>query len=120
MWAKLCEGGTIRMAFHETFWRARFGMLNDKFGIDWHAELRARQEIVRARALSGERFIAAADDRATASGGCPGGPDLWLWPVPRSFDLVVCAEMRPGHDYNQWHVRAVQRRLTEYSIRSLE
>ncbi len=23
------------MALHETFWGARFGMLTDKFGIDW-------------------------------------------------------------------------------------
>jgi PhnB protein len=34
--AKLSAGGTIRirMALHETFWGARFGMLTDKFGID--------------------------------------------------------------------------------------
>ncbi|MFI5396173.1 MAG: hypothetical protein ACHQ9S_11635 [Candidatus Binatia bacterium] len=33
--AKLCERGTIRMGLHGTFWGARFGMLTDKFGIDW-------------------------------------------------------------------------------------
>jgi len=35
VWDKLSAGGTIRMALHETFWGARFGMLTDKFGIDW-------------------------------------------------------------------------------------
>ncbi len=35
VWAKLSAGGTIRMALHETFGGARFGMLTDKFGIDW-------------------------------------------------------------------------------------
>jgi PhnB protein len=35
VWAKLSAGGTTRLALHETFWGARFGMFTDKFGIDW-------------------------------------------------------------------------------------
>jgi PhnB protein len=29
------EGATIRMPVQNTFWGARFGMLTDKFGINW-------------------------------------------------------------------------------------
>jgi PhnB protein len=32
---QLADGGTISMPFQDTFWGARFGMLTDKFGIDW-------------------------------------------------------------------------------------
>lgn len=31
----LCEGGEITMPLQDTFWGARFGMLTDKFGINW-------------------------------------------------------------------------------------
>jgi PhnB protein len=31
----LVEGGEIRMAMEKTFWNAYFGMLTDKFGINW-------------------------------------------------------------------------------------
>src|SRR5690242_13557104 len=31
----LAEGGTVKMPLQDTFWGARFGMLKDKFGIDW-------------------------------------------------------------------------------------
>ena len=31
----LVEGGTITMPFDETFWGATFGMLTDKFGVNW-------------------------------------------------------------------------------------
>lgn len=31
----LAEGGTVTMALAKTFWGAYFGMLNDKFGIQW-------------------------------------------------------------------------------------
>ncbi len=31
----LCAGGQIIMALDETFWGAYFGMLTDKFGINW-------------------------------------------------------------------------------------
>ena len=29
------EGGTIMMPLEDTFWGARFGMLKDKFGVNW-------------------------------------------------------------------------------------
>jgi PhnB protein len=32
---KLSEGGTITMPLEDTFWGAKFGMFNDKFGIPW-------------------------------------------------------------------------------------
>ncbi len=31
----LAEGGKITMPLDNTFWNARFGMLTDKFGIEW-------------------------------------------------------------------------------------
>lgn len=33
--ARLSEGGTINMPLQDTFWGARFGMLTDKFGVNW-------------------------------------------------------------------------------------
>jgi PhnB protein len=35
MFDKLAEGGKITMPMQETFWAERFGMLTDKFGINW-------------------------------------------------------------------------------------
>lgn len=32
---KLSEGGNITMPLQDTFWGAKFGMLVDKFGINW-------------------------------------------------------------------------------------
>ena len=32
---KLAEGGKIEMPLENTFWGAKFGMLEDKFGISW-------------------------------------------------------------------------------------
>lgn len=32
---KLAQGGTITMPLQDTFWGARFGMIKDKFGINW-------------------------------------------------------------------------------------
>lgn len=32
---KLSEGGKINLALEDTFWGAYFGMLTDKFGINW-------------------------------------------------------------------------------------
>ena len=32
---KLAEGGKIEMPFADTFWGAKFGMLTDRYGIDW-------------------------------------------------------------------------------------
>src|SRR5262249_49161110 len=31
----LAEKGTVRMPLQQTFWAARFGMLDDQFGIPW-------------------------------------------------------------------------------------
>ena len=33
--AALAEGGKINMPLDDAFWGARFGMLTDKFGIEW-------------------------------------------------------------------------------------
>lgn len=32
---KMAEGGTVTMPLQNTFWGARFGMLKDKFGVNW-------------------------------------------------------------------------------------
>jgi len=32
---KLASGGKVTMPLQDTFWGARFGMLTDKFGINW-------------------------------------------------------------------------------------
>ena len=32
---KMAEGGTVAMPLQDTFWGARFGMLKDKFGVNW-------------------------------------------------------------------------------------
>jgi PhnB protein len=34
-WKKMIEGGTVMMELQDTFWGSRFGMLRDKFGINW-------------------------------------------------------------------------------------
>jgi PhnB protein len=35
IFAKLSEGGTVEMPLEKTFWGAKFGMLKDKFGVEW-------------------------------------------------------------------------------------
>lgn len=35
MFAKLSDGGTVKMPMSETFWGAYFGMWTDRFGINW-------------------------------------------------------------------------------------
>jgi PhnB protein len=35
MFARLSEGGNVTMPMQQTFWAERFGMLTDKFGINW-------------------------------------------------------------------------------------
>ncbi len=35
MFDALKEGGTVLMDMQDTFWDARFGMLKDKFGVQW-------------------------------------------------------------------------------------
>ena len=39
--ARLAEGGRITMPLQDTFWGSRFGMLTDKFGVNWmfHCDL---------------------------------------------------------------------------------
>jgi PhnB protein len=32
---RMSEGGTVSMELQDTFWGARFGMLKDKFGVNW-------------------------------------------------------------------------------------
>jgi PhnB protein len=32
---KLSSGGTVTMPLQDTFWNAKFGMITDKFGINW-------------------------------------------------------------------------------------
>ncbi len=32
---KIAEGGKVTMPLQDTFWGARFGMLKDKFGVNW-------------------------------------------------------------------------------------
>lgn len=36
----LAAGGNVEMPMTDTFWGARFGMLTDKFGIDWMVSCR--------------------------------------------------------------------------------
>jgi PhnB protein len=33
--ANLADGGNVTMELQDTFWGARFGMLEDKFGVNW-------------------------------------------------------------------------------------
>jgi PhnB protein len=35
VFAALSEGGVVQMPLEKTFWSPRFGMLQDKFGVDW-------------------------------------------------------------------------------------
>lgn len=35
LFARLSAGGEVQMPLQETFWSARFGMFNDRFGIPW-------------------------------------------------------------------------------------
>jgi PhnB protein len=35
MFEKMAEGGSVTMPMQQTFWAERFGMLTDKFGINW-------------------------------------------------------------------------------------
>ncbi len=35
MFSRMAEGGTVTMPMQETFWAERFGMLRDKYGVNW-------------------------------------------------------------------------------------
>ncbi|MBX3096311.1 MAG: VOC family protein [Fimbriimonadaceae bacterium] len=39
LYQQLSEGGTATMPLEDTFWGARFGMLKDRFGVDWMLNL---------------------------------------------------------------------------------
>ena len=41
VWDALAEGGSVTMPFDTPPWGGRFGMLTDKFGIDWLVSLNA-------------------------------------------------------------------------------
>jgi len=43
-WNGLAEGGSVTMPFEVPPWGGRFGMLRDRFGIDWMVALNAPQE----------------------------------------------------------------------------
>lgn len=43
-WDALSDGGTIVMPFDTPPWGGRFGMLTDRYGIDWMVSLSAAQE----------------------------------------------------------------------------
>ena len=42
-WDKLVDGGTVVMPFDTPPWGGRFGMLTDRFGIDWMVAVNAQQ-----------------------------------------------------------------------------
>jgi PhnB protein len=35
IFSALAEGGTVQMPLNKTFWSPRFGMLTDRFGVNW-------------------------------------------------------------------------------------
>ncbi len=41
LFAALSEKGKVTMAMHDAFWGGRFGMLTDRFGIQWMLSYRA-------------------------------------------------------------------------------
>ena len=40
----LSQGGTVKMPLQDTFWGATFGMLTDKYGVNWMFNKENRQE----------------------------------------------------------------------------
>lgn len=42
-YAALLEGGQVKMPLTKTFWSPKFGMLTDRFGIDWMVMVRPEQ-----------------------------------------------------------------------------
>jgi len=43
VFARLAEGGEVTMPIAQQFWGARFGMLTDKFGIQWMFNCEAKK-----------------------------------------------------------------------------
>jgi PhnB protein len=44
IFARLSEGGTVRMPWQATFWTRGFGMVSDKFGIPWMVTVGEEEE----------------------------------------------------------------------------
>ncbi len=43
VWDVLAKGGTIDVEFEDSFWGAKFGMVTDKYGIDWMINCEAKK-----------------------------------------------------------------------------
>ncbi|GAA1961127.1 VOC family protein [Microbacterium deminutum] len=43
-WQKLSDGGSVTMPFDTPPWGGKFGMLTDRYGIDWMVAVNAAQE----------------------------------------------------------------------------
>ena len=35
LFTALGDGGTVKMPVHDAFWGSRFGMLTDRYGVNW-------------------------------------------------------------------------------------
>ncbi len=44
MFAKLAEGGKIKMELQETFWTPLYGSVTDSFGVDWQISVEPKSE----------------------------------------------------------------------------
>ena len=44
IWKGLTAGAKVEMPFGDTFWGAKFGMLTDRFGIDWMVNCQMRPQ----------------------------------------------------------------------------
>ena len=42
-WDKLADGGSVTMPFETPPWGGRFGMLTDRFGVDWMLNVNAQE-----------------------------------------------------------------------------
>jgi PhnB protein len=45
IFGKLSDGGAVTMPLQDTFWGARFGMLTDKFGVNWMLNCELHQRV---------------------------------------------------------------------------
>jgi PhnB protein len=44
LFSKLAEGGQVTMPLSDTFWGAKFGMLKDKYGVNWMFNYQREQQ----------------------------------------------------------------------------
>ena len=44
LWDKLTEGGTVTLELQPSLWDSTFGMLTDKFGVEWMLDIGEMQE----------------------------------------------------------------------------